>query len=183
MKRFRFLLLAFLTCMFLASCAPHADGGSNTNGTKVTVLDLEAEANAITETYSLTSGKRYTSLSKTAGEYLDEDLIRSYYGDAAEMPDFGSVEAYAVYIDESRPTLPCEFGIFKMKDGADTKRFMAFLQARIDLKIENARSYPSTDTEPLTTARVSEKNGYIWYCAVKGGNEAIDQAFRNKLSN
>lgn len=171
MKRMLCLLFALLLCLSVAGCGSKEQPAA---------MDVEAEASAIMEKYALSSGNRYSSLSQNEGEYLSEELIRAYYGDAAEMPDFGSVEAYAVYIDESMPLLPCEFGIFKMKEGADTELFMAFLQARIDLKILNAQAYPTTDTEPLTTAKLGSKGSYVWYCAVKGGNDDIHKTLTEK---
>ncbi|MBQ3230621.1 MAG: DUF4358 domain-containing protein [Clostridia bacterium] len=182
MKRFVSLLLALLMLALpLAACDKNSDGTSSGGDEPAKTIDVQAEADAVISKYSLSGGKRYTSESTVLGEYLDEDLIRSYYGDAAEMPDFGSVEAYAVYIDESKPTLPCEFGIFKMKDGADTDTFVAFLKARIDLKLENAKSYPTMDTSMLKTAKFTVKGGYVWYCAVKDGNEDIDSTLEGKL--
>lgn len=173
MKKTLSLLLAFLLLsVSLTAC-----------GDKESVeLDLSAEADNIISTYSLSGGTRYTSTSQVLGEYLDEDLIRSYYGDAAEVPNFGDVEAYVVYIDESKPILPCEFGIFKMKDGADTDSFVAYLRARIDMKIQNAKAYPSMDTSMLTTAKFTVKDGYIWYCAVKDANDAINSSLENKFN-
>lgn len=185
MKRFASLLHSIvLLTLALAACTDNGDktdSGSASGSEPAKSIDIEAEADAIIAKYSLTGGKRYTSASQTLGEYLDEDLIRSYYGDAAEIPDFGSVEAYAVYIDESKPTNPCEFGIFKMKQGADTETFMAFLKARIDLKLENAKSYPTMDTSMLKTAKFTVKGGYIWYCAVKDGNSDINSSLEGKL--
>lgn len=174
MKRILILLLSLVMLTLpLVSC-----GEENSNLT----LDIEAEANAIIEKYSLSGGTRYTSTSTTLGEYLDDDLIRSYFGDAAAVPDFGAVESYVVYIDESKPVLPCEFGIFKMKNGANTKTFMSFLEARIAMKLENAKSYPSMDTSMLKTAEFVEKDGYIWYCAVKDANEEINSSLKSKLN-
>lgn len=174
MKRILVCLLTFLLLTLpLTSC-----DGEKKNAT----LDIEAEASAIIEKYSLSGGTRYTSTSTVLGEYLDEDLIRSYFGDAAAVPDFGSVEAYAVYIDESKPILPCEFGIFKMKEGADSEAFMAFLKARIAMKIENAKAYPTMDTTMLKSAKFVEKDGYIWYCAVKDANDEINATLEGKLS-
>ena len=187
MKRILFIALALLLAVSLCACGGEAGGTDTDTSTgaesskKTVELDLESEADAIIQKYSLSGGKRYSSKSTVAGEYLDEDLIRSYYGDLTEMPDFDSVEAYAVYIDESKPIHPCEFGIFKMKDGANTEEFMLYLKARIDLKIENAKAYPSMDTEPLKTAVFTEKDGYIWYAVVKGGNEAIDKELGGKF--
>lgn len=171
-KTFSLLLAVLLLIVTLTAC-----------GDKEPVeLDLAAEADNIISTYSLSGGTRYTSASQVLGEYLDEDLIRSYYGDAAEVPNFGDVEAYVVYIDESKPILPCEFGIFKMKDGADTDSFVAYLKARIDMKIQNAKAYPSMDTSMLTTAKFTVKDGYILYCAVKGGNEQINKTLEDKFN-
>lgn len=186
MKRFVLILTAFMLLFSLCACNgsdENASGSSDTeNGEAKTVtLDLKAEADAIIEKYSLSGGKRYTSGSTASGEYLDEDLIRSYYGDAAEMPDFSQVEAYEVYIDESKPINPCEFGIFKMKENANTDEFILFLKARIDLKLQNAKAYPTMDTEPLKTAVFTSKGGYIWYCVVKGGNEDINKALEGKF--
>lgn len=187
MKRILFVLLAALLMFSLCACN---NGGDESNqgsaaesesNKKEVSLDLEAEADAIIQKYSISGGKRYSSESTKAGEYLDEDLIRSYYGDLTDMPNFDEVEAYAVYIDESKPIHPCEFGIFKMKDGADTKEFMLYLKARIDLKIENAKAYPTMDTEPLKTATFTEKDGYIWYSVVKGGNSEINETLGAKF--
>lgn len=183
MKRVASLLLA-LVILVLPLAACNGNGGENSgrsDADTAKTLDIEAEADSIIAKYSLAGGKRYTSASQTLGEYLDEDLIRSYYGDAAEIPDFGAVEAYAVYIDESKPTVPCEFGIFKMKPNADTETFTAFLRARIALKLENARSYPTMDTSMLKTAKFTVKGGYIWYCAVKDGNADINSTLEGKL--
>ena len=68
-----------------------------------------------------------------------------------------------------------------MKDGANAEEFMLFLKARINLKIDNAKAYPSMDTEPLKTAIFTEKDGYIWYAAVKGGNEDINNILKGKF--
>lgn len=169
MKRMWCLLLVLI---FLTGC----QSGGNGSG-----ADIEAEADKIIETYNLTTGTRYSSLSQTPGQYLDDDLIRAYYGDALDQPDFSSVEAYVVYIDETRPTLPAEFGIFKMKSNADTELFMAYLQGRIDLKLQNAIAYPTMDTEPLQTAVVEEGNGYIWYTVVKDSNAEIHSRLQQAL--
>ena len=168
MKRCVSLLLVLV--LLLAGCQGGKAGA-----------DIEAEADKILQDYSLTTGTRYSSLSQTPGEYLDDELIRAYYGDALDQPDFGSVEAYVVYIDETRPTLPAEFGIFKMKDGADTELFMAYLQGRIDLKLQNAIAYPTMDIAPLQTAVVDEGNGYIWYVVIKDGNADIHSRLQQAL--
>lgn len=184
MKRALLILTAILLAFSLCACNG-VSGESGVEGesgeAKAVTLDIETEAGSIIEKYSLSGGKRYSSKSTVAGEYLDEDLIRSYYGDAAEMPDFSQVAAYAVYIDESKPINPCEFGIFEMKDGADAETFKKFLEARINAKIENAKSYPSVDTEPLKTAKFTIMGKYVWYCAVKGGNAEINSTLEGKL--
>ena len=170
-KTFSAVLAMLLLVVCLSSCQKEP-----------VVLDLQAEANSILSTYRLEGGNLYTSSSTVLGEYLDEDLIRSYYGDLTSMPDFGSVESYVVYIDESKPILPCEFGLFKMKEGADAQAFIAYLQARIDLKIQNAKAYPSMDTSMLVTAKFVEKDGYVWYCAVKDANDQINSALEAKFN-
>lgn len=184
MKRFLLIVISLVLALSLISCdkeeTSNAESGEVSEQKKVE-LDIKAEVNAVLTKYSLSGGRLYNSDSTVAGEYLDEDLIRAYYGDATAMPNFAEVEAYSVYIDESKPIKPCEFGIFKMKDGANTEEFMLFLKARIDLKIQNAKAYPTMDTEPLKTAVFTEKDGYIWYAVVKDGNADIDNTLKGKL--
>lgn len=186
MKRIILIITALMMLVMLCACGDSAQvssdsAESDTASVGKTALDLKQEADSIIQQYSLSGGKRYSSGSTVTGEYLDEDLVRSYYGDAAEMPDFSQVEAYEVYIDESKPINPCEFGIFKMKDGADTDTFILFLKARIDLKLQNAKAYPSMDTEPLKTAVFTSKGGYVWYTVVKDGNADINKALEGKV--
>ncbi len=188
MKKIFFAFLSLLLILSLCACGSEStvsDGESvaadSSEPAKNVELDLKAEADAIISKYSLSGGRRYTSSSQTSGEYLDEDLIRSYYGDAVKMPDFGNVDSYEVYIDESKPIKPCEFGIFKMKDGADVDAFITFLKARINKKIENSKAYPSMDTEPLKTAIFTAEGGYVWYAVVKGGNADIDSTLKGKF--
>ncbi len=175
--------IAFILCLFMmlsfVACASEKDtsGSESKSDSAEKTLDIEAEATAIIEKYSLSGGIRYSSLSTTPGEYLDETLAFDYYEEA----DFDSVAAYAIYIDQKKPTKPCEFGIFEMKDGADAEAFKAFLEARIDGKIEYAKSYPSVDTEPLKTAKFTVMGKYVWYCAVKGGNDEINSTLEGKL--
>lgn len=180
MKR-TFLLLTALALLFtFAACRQTQE--PETTSDLPDQPDLAALADSIVETYALSGGLRYSSSSTIEGEYLDDDLIRSYYGDVLSAPSFEDVEAYEVYIDESNPTQPCEFGIFQMRDGADTELFLSFLRARIDQKINNAIAYPTMDTEALTTAKIAQSGAYLWYCAVKGANAEIDQILSDALS-
>ncbi len=179
MKRFFALMICIFMLFSFASCKSddNVSGGESKAVEAAKTIDIEAEADAIISKYSLSGGLRYSSLLTEAGKYLDETLVFDYYDEA----DFDSVAAYAVYIDQKKPTLPCEFGIFEMKDGADAESFKSFLEARINAKIENAKSYPSVDTEPLKTAKFNIIGKYVWYCAVKGGNDDINSTLEGKL--
>lgn len=172
-------VLAIFLLVFLAlSCvACGGEGDTSSDAPSKPELDVVSEANAIISAYSLSGGTFYTPDGEDA---LDDDLIRSYFGDATSVPDFAGVETYALYIDETKPISPCEFGIFKMKDGADADAFKAFLQARINMKLQNAALYPNMDTSALTTAKVTVKGNYVWYCAVKDANAAIDSSLGGK---
>ena len=149
-------------------------------------IDVIAEGSSIrTEFVTPVSadGDVYRSDWETSGEGypLDEDTVRSLYGDATSAPDMSSVESYYVYVDLTAPTKPCEFGIFKLADGADTATFRSFLRSRVDLLIENAKNYPSVDTSPLTSAVFGVRGGYVWYAAVKDANKAIDDRMYDLL--
>lgn len=177
-KRISALLLAFLMLLCLCACENGESASSDGASVSEKTLDINAEANAVIEKYSLSGGARFSSKATDATQHLDKDLFFDYYGEA----DFASVVAYEVYIDQTKPVKPCEFGIFEMKDNAEAKTFKQFLEARINQKIENAKSYPSTDTEPLKTAKFTVSGKYVWYCAVKGGNDDINKTLEGKLS-
>ena len=168
MKRFVLMVVSLLMVFSMAAC-DKKDG-----------LDIDAAASDIIENYSLSGGTLYSS-SKEDAEKLDAELIRSYYSVLGEVPDFDSVEAYVVYIDETKPLDPCEFGIFKMKDGADEEQFIMFLKARLNNKIESSKAYPTMDTSALKSAKFESKGGYIWYCAVKGGNDEINGELKGRI--
>ena len=174
MKR---LLIIFLSVLMAFSCVACGDE-SDTSSSAPKDIDVIAEANEIISKYSLSGGTFYTP---DGEDILDEDLILSYFGDATSVPDFTSVETYALYIDETKPVSPCEFGIFKIKDGVDANAFKAFLVARINMKLQNAAAYPDMDTSALTSAKFAVKGNYVWYCAVKDANEDINSTLEGKL--
>lgn len=167
MKRIAAIVLSALLALFCASC------GESSYAPKE--LDVISEANEILSHYGLSGGTLYTP---DGEDVLDNDLILSYFGDAASVPDFSLVETYALYIDETKPISPCEFGIFKMKDSKDAETLKAFLEARIQMKLRNAALYPDMDTSALTSAKVTVMENYVWYCAVKDANDAIDARLR-----
>ncbi len=177
MKKIFVFLLAFTMLFSLCACGEEESASSGDDTQPEKTLDLTSEADAIIEKYSLSGGYRFTSKSTVAGEFLDKDMASDYFGEA----DFDTVVAYDVYIDTTKPVKPCEFGIFEMKDNASAETFKKFLEARIAEAIETAKSYPSTDTEPLKTAKFTVVGKYVWYCAVKGGNDDINKTLEGKL--
>lgn len=185
MKRILVLFLAFAMLLAFAACenAPDASSDNSASADKSgeaaeKTMDMVAEADAIIEKYALEGGERFSSSSSEGANPLDEDLIFDFFGEA----DFSQVEGYELYIDQTKPLKPCEFGIFKLKDGADAETFILFLKARIDENIALSKSYPNMDTEPLKTAKFTHKGNYVWYCAVKGGNDDINTTLEGKLS-
>lgn len=173
MKRFLTFLLFVMVALSCVACGEEND----TSSSAPKDMDVISEANAILAEYSLSGGTFYTPDGEDA---LDDDLILSYFGDATSVPDFSLVETYALYIDETKPVSPCEFGIFKMKDSADAGTLKAFLEARINMKLQNAALYPDMDTSALTSAKVTVKGSYVWYCAVKDANADIDARLGGK---
>lgn len=144
-------------------------------------MNISSAAEEILSSYALSGGLRFSSAPKSGDVcLLDDDLIRSYFGDAADVPDFSKVAKYELYIDESKPTLPCEFGIFELSDESYADTLVQYLKARIELKIENAKMYPSVDTETLKSARFTILGKYVWYVVVKDGGEAIDRLLFSK---
>lgn len=130
---------------------------------KVNDINVDTVVNGIVESYKLTDGSVYTSSSDVLGEYLDEDLIISCYGDEAESPDFTKVEKYCVYMDESDPKVITDVGIFKMKDTSYSDTLMKYIKARIDTKIADGVAYPDIDVATLKKAVVREKGSYVYY--------------------
>lgn len=162
-KRILAILLAILA-VCLISC-----GGESAGDPGDAAVDADALVKGITEKYNMVDGYLFTSSSTELGEYLDESLISSYYGDAAEAPDFTKVESYCVYIDESDHTLLTDVGVFKMSDPSYADTFMKYLQARIDDKIDLAHTYTDIQVEKLKEAVIKKSGDYVYYTV---GNDA-----------
>ena len=176
-KTVALLLLCALLCG-AASCAK--DGGSGKEdgdlpfevtvgggdvGSAAVEVDPDALVKGICEKYGLTEGFIFTSSSTELGEYLDEDLIQSYYGDATDSPDFTKVADYCLYVDESDPDIIIDVGVFHMADKSYADTLMQYLQARIDVKIENGARYTNIDVATLKKSVVakSKAGDYVYY--------------------
>ncbi len=122
--------------------------------------DIIAE---ICEKHEMNNGFVFTSSSTEPGEYLDDDLIASYYGDAAESPDFSKIDNYCVYIDESDYTMLIDVGVFKMNDTSYSDTLIAYLKGRIDDKIAKAANYPDTNVAELSKAVVKKTGSWVYY--------------------
>ncbi len=159
----KLLLTAFLCTALLCACGETTDAPAS--GESVTAVEVNEDAvlAQITETYSLTDGFVFTSSSTELGEYLDEDMIMGYYGDAVDVPDFSKVASYCVYIDESNPDLFIDVGLFRMNDPSYADTLMQYFQARIDDKIAAADLYPDTDVPTLEAATVAKYGDFVYY--------------------
>ena len=131
--------------------------------------------------YSLTDGFLFSSGSTEEGEYLDEDLISTYYGDGENSPDFTQVEDYSVYIDESNAREMCEIGLFRLKEGADWQAFQGFLKNRIAVRLSNAKSYPDISKSTLKGAKFGHLGPYVYYVVLKGESAAIAERLDRTL--
>lgn len=143
-------------------------------------IDPDTVIDEIRAEYKLDQGDLYTSSSTTPGEFLDTDLIISYYGDAVSSPDFSKVEKYCVYLDDTNPRTITDVGIFKLKDSEYGETFMKYLQTRIDAKIADGKAYPDVDVATLQKSIVKQEGSYVYYIAAKEQekiNEHILEAF------
>ena len=168
------LLLAGILCLSLFSCSsgkPAENGGGSPSDPSPSGnaaeaekdVDLDALVGSICDKYGLTEGFIFTSSSEELGEYLDADLIQSYYGDASDMPDFDKVSSYCLYVDESDPNIIIDVGVFRMADVSYADTFMQYLQSRIDVKIENGARYTNIDVATLKKSVVSKSGSYVYY--------------------
>ena len=92
-----------------------------------------------------------------------------------------SVEEYCVYIDGSDPNLQKELGVFKTKSGTDTELFISFMKSRIAAMLENAKNYPSVDTDPLKNAEFFIEGDYVVYVVVKSDAKDIAKFIKDNL--
>lgn len=164
-----------------AGSAPVQAGGGGDEVSENPV-DPDALVRGICEKYELTDGFIFTSSSDELGEYLDEDLIQSYYGDATDAPDFSKVADYCLYVDESDPDIIIDVGVFQMADPAYADTLMQYLQARIDVKIENGARYTNIDVATLKKSVVAKtKNGNCVYYVVSYSTADIVNDIRAAL--
>lgn len=154
------ILTTVILALLLASCG----GETTVDDTPSAPVDIDATIRTIVEIYDLTDGFVFTSSSTELGEYLDDDLIMGYYGDAVDVPDFSKVEAYCVYIDESNPNVFIDVGLFQMNDTSYSDTLMQYFQTRIDDKIAKADSgYPDMDVVTLEAATIAKYGDYVYY--------------------
>ncbi len=154
----KFLAMTMVLAALLCSC-----GGTTVEETAVDV-NVDEVVNTALTTYGLVDGFVFTSSSTELGEYLDDDLIMGYYGDAVDVPDFSKVSEYCVYIDESDPNVFIDVGLFKMNDTSYSDTLMQYFQTRIDDKIAKADSgYPETDVTTLEAATIAKYGDYVYY--------------------
>ena len=173
----KIIVIVLLATLLLASCT----GGSDISDTPKQTYNTKQLVEKITTDYSLSGGTYFSSFSEVYGEYLDSDMLLSLYGDMGEVPDMEAVEEYCVYVDGTDPNLQKELGVFKTKDGTDTELFLSFMRSRIAAMLENAKNYPSVDTEPLKNAQFFVEGNYVVYVVVKNDAKDISEFIKDNL--
>ena len=173
----KLIIMVLLAAMLLVSCG----GGSGNSETPKQSYTTKQLVEKITADYSLSGGTYFSSFSEVYGEYLDSDMLLSLYGDMGEVPDMEAVEEYCVYVDGTDPNLQKELGVFKTKDGTDTELFLSFMRSRIAAMLENAKNYPSVDTEPLKNAQFFVEGNYVVYVVVKNDAKDISEFIKDNL--
>ena len=146
------------TVHFLKGIATVTNTYKDEDGLGLTVVAHDSNTN-----YSLTDGFVFTSSSTEIGEYLDDDMILGYYGDAVDVPDFTKISEYCVYIDESDADVYTDVGIFKMADPSYAETFVQYLRARVSDKIAEADQYPTRDVPTLEAAVFEITGDYVYY--------------------
>ena len=184
-KKTTALALAMLLLSSASACAKNGGDAPGDSGTAVSEtkepVNLDLLIIGLTAEYEMTDGFVFSSSSTELGEYLDDDLIQSYYGDASVKPDFTKVSEYCVYIDESNPYLLTDVGAFRLNDPSYADTLMQFIQGRIDVRIENGARYPDIDVATLKKAVVA-KAGDVVYYAVGHDSAALADALKDALS-
>lgn len=175
----KIIILALIVSLFAVACTPA--GGNASEGGNAVSYNTKDLVEKITADYSLSGGDYYSSYSEELGEYLDSDLLLSFYGDMGEVPDIEAVEEYCVYIDGSDPNLQKELGVFKTKAGTDKETFMSFMQSRIAAMLENAKNYPSVDQEPLKNAEFFIEGDYVVYVVIKADADDIADFIKDNI--
>ena len=180
------ICLAFAALMLISAsaCAKNAGGTAAPSAPAAEEkepVNLDALIIGLTTQYEMTDGFVFSSSSTELGEYLDDDLIQSYYGDASVKPDFTKISEYCVYIDESSPYVLTDVGTFRLNDPTYADTLIQFIQGRIDVRIENGARYPDIDVATLKKAVVS-KAGDVVYYAVGYDSAALAAALKDALS-
>lgn len=186
MKKIISFTLMFVLLLTLSACV-----GKNTESGSESKTDSKAaskEVGSVTtilkdvlQSNNLTEGRIYTSESKVEGEYLDEDLIKGYYGSLLDFPDFSKIEEYCVYIQDQNPLLHIELGIFKVYDSNNNSMVKDFINQRKTSLFEKWANYPSVDTDPFKNLIVESVGNYTYYIAVKDNRSEINKTIRSSL--
>ncbi|HBR30828.1 MAG: hypothetical protein PHD46_03555 [Eubacteriales bacterium] len=171
------ILFSFITLsMFSCGESKQEESKSSVEVGSVTTIVKDIQA-----ANGLNKGKTFTSESTVAGEYLDEALISSYYGNVLDVPNFTKIEEYCVYIEDFDTNLRIEIGIFKVINSNDNTMVSDFLKLRKERILEHARNYPSVDAEPFANVIIDTIGNYTYYVAVKENRTEINKSIREKL--
>ena len=179
------VLLAAMLLTALSACGkedaetPTGESGDATV-TQAETIDPDAIVGDICTELSYLDGFTFSSSSTELGGYLDDDLIRAYYGDASDVPDFTKVSSYCVYIDESNAKVLTDVGVFILSDASYADTLMQYLQARIDQKIASAANYPDIDVDTLEKA-VIKKSGDTVYYVVSADVDTIAPILKERI--
>ena len=167
-------VLAYVLCVAVSALIPAAFSSCGAGDVRSDVLPKDVVEDIVSD-YTLDGGFLFRSDSTEEGEYLDEDLISTYYGDGEKVPDFSAVDSYCVYIDESDAREMCEGGLFRFRpdSGADLYAFESFLKNRVEVRLSNARSYPDINKSTLKGAKFAVAGNYVYYAVVKGESAGI----------
>lgn len=181
MKKLLYLILMLAIIISAASCDAKEESVSENDESKIEVGSVTDIVKSIVAANGLTEGKTYTSESDVPGEFLDKDMFEGYYGSMFDSPDFTLIDEYCVYIQDKNPLLQIELGIFKVADSNNKDMAKEFIQKRKNSILENAKNYPSVDTEPFSNVIIESVGNYTYYIAVKENRTSINQTMREKL--
>ena len=183
MKKLVAVILALFSVIVLASCTGGSESNVSSTGSEEQKEPADVQALVLwaLEEGEFSGGTLYSSGDAEGAVKFDDDLLRGYYGDAAEAPVTTDFVSYCAYIDETKPVNPCETGVFEMVSEEAALLMEAYINARIQLKLANAVNYPSIDTTPLTTAVVKAVGKYVYYTAVKDINASVAAKYDGAL--
>ncbi len=128
----------------------------------------------------LEEGLVYRADSNVEGEFLSDGQKSYYYSTITDEADFSGVLDYALWT--ATASVSTEMGVFKAADDSAAETIEAFIAARIETLVANAKDYNAEEQHKAENALVARHGDFVVYI-VTAINDELETALVDELKS